>query len=494
MPEDHPAAFLDDADLVGVIDVGSNSIRLVVFEDNARSPDYVFNEKTICRLGEGLAATGRLSVEGRERAMAALHRFKALAEAMGVTTLLGVGTAALRDAEDGPEFCDRIAQEVGVDVRVATGGEEAKLAAEGVLMGWPQVDGIVADMGGSSLEMAEVANGEVGWAVSTGAGHLRLSEASEGERRSALLSLAAAARRFGEGVRDLILVGGAWRALAKAHMSRINYPLNVLMGFEIDPADALALCDWIKTADNAELKKASGASTSRVTSLHAAADALSTLINIMRPQNLVISAFGLREGMIFERMPPELRRREPLIAAAERMEARSARSPGFGLELYDWLSPVFPDFSDDWLRLAKAACLLHDVNWRAHPDFRAVSCFATVTRSNLSGVGHKSRVFIGAALIHRYKSPDDAAEIKRALELISAEERRAAEAVGRGLRLGAMLAGSVKGMLTHMRLAIVGEELVLTLEPSVALLAGERVERRLAALANAMGLRPRLVA
>ncbi len=480
--------------LVGVVDVGSNSIRLVIFEDNVRSPDYFFNEKTICRLGEDLPATGKLNPRGKERAMAALRRFVGIAHGMGVTELIGVGTAAMREAEDAPAFREEIARETGLEIRVATGEEEARLSSCGVMLGWPRAEGLVADLGGSSLELARVENGKVIEAVSTQAGHLRLADASAEESKSALDALEMAAKNLAPIKGPLVLIGGAWRALAKAEMSRRNYPLHVLMGYEVEPDDIRALCNWAVTVDAQTLKKTAGASSSRAASIAAGARALNCLMNALQPENVAISAFGLREGLIFDRMSAVQREEDPLLAAAYAMEVRSARSPGFGREVYDWLSPIISDFPDDQQRLSLAACLLHDVNWRQHPDFRAAACFATVTRANLSGVGHGGRIFIGAALLHRYKSTELGADVSASLKLLSDEKLKHAEALGRALRLGAMLTGSVKGMLNKTRLEIADGELALILEPAVAHLAGERVERRLTALGQCLGLASRLVA
>lgn len=490
-PENTDASTLP---LVGVIDVGSNSIRLVIFEDNARSPDYFFNEKTICRLGEDLPGTGRLNPRGKERAMAALRRFVGIARGMGVEELIGVGTAAMREAEDAPAFREQIERETGLKVRVATGEEEARLSSCGVMLGWPRAEGLVADLGGSSLELARVENGDVIEAVSTNAGHLRLADASAEEGKSALETLEQAARNLAPIKGPLVLIGGAWRALAKAEMSRKNYPLHVLMGYEVEPDDIRALCDWAVSVDPQELKKAAGASSSRTASIAAGARALRCLLDALQPENVAISAFGLREGLIFDRMSAAQRAEDPLLAAASAMEARSARSPGFGQEVFDWLSPIVSEFPKDLQRLAQAACLLHDVNWRQHPDFRAASCFATVTRANLSGVGHGGRIFIGATLLHRYKSTELGADVSASLKLLSDDRLERAEALGRALRLGAMLTGSVKGMLNKTRLEVTDGELALILEPAVAHLAGERVERRLTALSNCLGLTSRLVA
>lgn len=479
--------------LVGVIDIGSNSIRLVVFEDGVRSPDYFFNEKVICGLGRGLGETGRLDPDGRIAAQAALRRYVSLSRRIGVSELIVFATAALREAEDGPEFRDELARDLDISIRVITGREEANLAAEGVLFGWPSATGVAADLGGSSLELAEVADGAVGATASVPAGHLIFGEGEGPLRRRAMLALSAAAAPFAPKASRLILVGGAWRALAKAGMSRSGYPFHVLQGFEMAPEDAHALCDWALSESPAAIKKAADVSISRIPSMVGGARALKRLMAELTPASVDISAFGVREGMIHERMPPEMRAEEPLIAAATAMEARNARYPGFGVELFAWMRPVLGALSADRIRLAEAVCLLHDVNWRAHPDFRVTACFGTVSRGNLGGVGHRGRLFLGAALMYRYKGDLQAAEAA-AVALMAEDARREAEIVGRAARLGAMISGSAIGTLGDCPLRVDDGRLVLSFAPVVADLAGERVKRRLDALAGALGLKPVFIA
>lgn len=499
-----PAAHAGQG-LVGVIDIGSNSIRLVVFEDGVRSPDYFFNEKTICRLGEGMGETGRLNPRGKTRAIGALKRYAALARGMGVGETLAVGTAALRDSEDGPAFRDEIELETGLKVRVATGREEATLAAEGVLFGWPGLTGVVADLGGSSLELARVRDGSVESATSVPAGHLRLIDPHSAETERALDALDAFARPFaldagaaeepdGEDARRLVLVGGAWRALAKTHMALESYPFNVLQGYEMTAKEARSLCAWIASETPEKVKRTAGVSSTRLSSLVAGALALDRLLDATRPSLVGVSAFGVREGLIFERMPEAMRAADPLIAAAERTEARSARRPGFGLELFEWMEPVLAEMEPARRRLAEAVCRLHDMNWRSHPDFRAAACFGAAARANLGGVGHRGRLFICAALVHRYKGADQDDEIVAAMKRLGREARAEAEVVGRAARLGAMLSGSVDGTLAHCPLSREDGRLRLTFAPEVADFAGERVEQRLKALADAMDLEAELVA
>lgn len=478
--------------LVGVIDIGSNSIRLVVFEGGVRSPDYFFNEKVICGLGRGLGETGCLSPEGKDLARAALKRFVSLSRRMGVEELVLFATAALRSADDGPAFKQELCETLDVSIRVVTGPEEAALASEGVLFGWPSARGVVADLGGSSLELAVVGDGKIGQVVSTPAGHLLYADMDSKLSAKALDHLGKEAANFAPFAERLILVGGAWRALAKAGMSKENYPFHVLQGYEMEPEEAMSLCDWLLTELASVVKKAAGVSTSRIASMVAGARALKQLLTVLRPGRVDISAFGVREGVIYERMTPEVRAEEPLLAAVIGMEARHSRCPGFAKELFEWMRPVLTGLTPDRLRLAEAVCYLHDVNWRAHPDFRTTASFGTVSRANLGGVGHRGRLFLGAALTHRYKGSLQEAEAA-AVELMSDDGRKEAEIVGRAARLGAMVSGSAPGTLAHCPLTIEDGQLILTFSPIVADLAGERVKRRLDALASAMDLEPALI-
>ncbi len=478
---------------IGVIDVGSNSVRLVVFDGMARSPAYFYNEKVLCGLGAGLRETGRLSPEGWRRALAALHRFAALAGRMELSGLIPVATAAVREAEDGPEFCQQVERETGLQLRVASGLEEAQLSARGVLLGWPEADGLVCDMGGASMELARLEGGEVRGGATAPLGPLSLETIADAEERARVIrrgikslrkSVTGAAGR-------LFLVGGSWRAIARLDMERVGYPLKVLHGYAPPTAQLLETLEWLRGEKVATLSAMTGTSPQRLSLAPQASWVLAELIRRFEPGEIVVSAYGLREGLLFRQMPEAMRGLDPLIEACRHMEAAAARAPGFGDALADWLTPLYAARPAEERRLMRAACLLHDVNWRAHPDYRAELCFESVTRANVAGVDHAGRVFLGFALMHRYKSGGASAEESaRYGGLLS--EARIAEAVtlGRAMRLGAMLSGSAVGVLQDAGLALDAAALRLTLRGPARGFAGEAVERRLQSLAGKLGVAP----
>ncbi|MCC5967110.1 MAG: Ppx/GppA family phosphatase [Natronohydrobacter sp.] len=476
---------------VGVIDVGSNSIRLVVFDGAARSPAYFFNEKVLCGLGRGLAETGKLHPEGRIRALATLKRFALLAKGMNLTNLTMVATAAMREAEDGPEFRAEIERATGLRMRVIDGNEEARLSAQGVLTGWPEAAGLVCDIGGNSMELAVIGEGRVHRAVSSGLGPFRLQQipgGKKGLRQHVAQVLGGLRDQTGKHHDALYLVGGSWRAIARLDMERRNYPLKVLHEYAMTPKSIRKTIDWIADQDIAKLRAMTGISEERMSLVPLAAQVLRQLVHMFSPKRVYVSSYGIREGILYDQMPEPLRMRDPLIEACHFMEHSSARIPGFGMKLYDFLLPLYRNNSPDRLRLIRAACLLHDVNWRAHPDYRADACFDITTRANLGGLDHQGRVYLGIALMHRYKTGGGTGpRMKELAALLTEKDVKEAKMLGRALRFGAMFSMDGPENAGELRFYPKKKVLELVLEREMQALFTEVAEQRFAALANQIG-------
>lgn len=427
---------------VAVVDIGSNSVRLVVFDGAARSPAYFYNEKVMCGLGRGLMNTGVLHPEGRDRALSSMIRFRKLATAMGIPVMTAVATAAVRDAQDGPEFCQDVLEQTGVKIHIIDGLEEARLSAQGVLLGWPDADGIMCDIGGSSMELAKITDRTIGKRATSDLGPLKLADmkgGKEGRRKFIKSTIEDMAQDIGTDQDQMYLVGGSWRAFARVDMHRRDYPLKVLHEYEMSPRDIRETITFIEQSDLEELRQLCGISSARMNLLPLASEVLKRLLKTFKPLSVAISSFGIREGMLYEQMPQKLRDRDPLIESSKFSEKKDARIPGFGKDLYFFVSPLFPNADYKFLRLVRAACHLHDVSWRAHPDYRAESCFDSVTRSNLGGLNHEERVFLGLSLLHRYRGQRGEERLQEVLGLLTDRKLRQAEVLGAAMRLGAML-------------------------------------------------------
>jgi exopolyphosphatase / guanosine-5'-triphosphate,3'-diphosphate pyrophosphatase len=474
---------------VGVVDVGSNSVRLVVFDGAARSPAYFFNEKIMCALGAGLAESGRLNPKGRVRALAAIRRFQHLARGMGLPPLTAVATAAVREASDGADFRDEVERETGLRIWVIHGEEEARLSAQGVLLGWPGSYGLVCDIGGASLELAEMADGRIGKRVTSELGPLKLRDIAggrDGRKKHIKQVLADLSAKMGPQPDRLFLVGGSWRAIARIDMARRNYPMKVLHEYRMSGKAVRATIKYIKANSIETLQAECGISSARMALVPIAAEVLGQLIRTFKPKDIAISSYGIREGMLYEQMPQRLRDRDPLIEACHFAEAKDARLPGFGKTLYQFVMPLFKSAPAAQKRLTKAACLLHDVSWRAHPDYRAEVCFDNATRANLGGLKHSERVFLGLALLHRYRNKREGTRFEDLYDLLDDKGKKQAEILGKAMRFGAMLWMRKDAQMGTLRWRPKKKLLELHLSPEAAPLFGEVAEARFNSLANAM--------
>ncbi|EAR52240.1 phosphatase, Ppx/GppA family protein [Oceanicola granulosus HTCC2516] len=481
---------------VGVIDVGSNSVRLVIFDGAARSPAYFYNEKVMAGLGSGLGETGRLNPEGKVRALSAIRRFAALADSLGISPLTAVATAAMRDAEDGPAFREEIERETGVNIFVIDGAEEARLSAQGVLLGWPGSYGLVCDIGGSSMELADLHDGEVGRRLTSALGPLKLKGIHGGRKQleaHVAETMADLFERMGRPTgQRLFLVGGSWRAIARIDMDRRDYPLHVLHEYRMTARDVDRTAAYVAKSDLQELRGRCNISDARMSLIPLAAPVLAELVRVFEPKDITVSSYGIREGMLYEQMPDQLRKRDPLIEAARFAEAKDARTPGFGRTLYDFVMPLFADADWQKKRIIKAACLLHDVSWRAHPDYRAEITFDNATRANLGGLKHAERIYLGLALLHRYSSKREGTVYEPLFALLTPGEQAEAAVLGRAMRFGAMLwmkADEAPGRLAWDDQARV---LSLHLTEHARPLYGEVAASRFEALAKALDAEPRV--
>ncbi|KFE36881.1 Ppx/GppA family phosphatase [Thioclava atlantica] len=480
---------------VGVVDIGSNSIRMVVFDGAARSPAYFFNEKVMAGLGQGLAETGRLNPQGRERGLVALRRFAALAEGMEIGPLTCVATAAMRDAEDGPDYHRQIEKETGLKVHVIDGLEEARLSAQGVLLGWPEAEGLVCDIGGNSMELAEIRAGKVWRRATSQLGPFRLQQIEGGKKAVTAhirATIAELAQQVGTGHERIYLVGGSWRAIARLDMERRGYPLLVLHEYRMDPEGLIETIDWIGKSDMEKLRSKTGTSAARMELVPLATQVLRELIDTFQPREIDVSAYGIREGLLYEQMPERLRRRDPLIEACRHTERVMSRMPGFGKKLHSFIEPIFGPLPPEKFRLVRAACLLHDTTWRTHPDYRAEACFENVTRANYSAMSHAERIWLGVALLHRYKNSRSGSRLDPFLGLLSEDQLQEAEVLGKAMRFGAMFATHSPADAGELFYSRKDNVLELKLTRRGTAFYGEVAESRFRSLATALKAEPKV--
>ena len=486
---------------IGVIDIGSNSVRLVIYEGAVRAATPVFNEKVLCGLGRSIHSTGRLSDDAVERAIAALARFRVISRIVGVKVLRAIATAAVREAENGREFISRGEKACGTKIEVLSGEKEAELAAQGIRMGFREADGFAGDLGGGSLELIDIYRDTLNEAATMPLGGLRLIDTTGDKLDKAVALVDEALSKvtwLAKGVgRPFYAVGGTWRALAKLHMDETNYPLRVMQGYSIPTRDAILFCEKVrKTKKLSLLPGIDDVARARREVLPYGALVLERLLKLLAPSEVIFSVYGIREGLVFSLLPELERRKDPLLCFCEDYSRLRSRSFDHAVELCAWTDVLFDNIPElvetlDERRLRHAACLMSDIGWRAHPDYRGEKSLNVIAQSGLVGTDHPGRMFIALSVYFRHVGSGEQTTDQVSDRLKTALNKRAlrrARIVGAAIRAAHMLSIGMPGVIDETPLSFEDGKLVLTLPKSYASLDGERLRRRLESLASLLQL------
>ncbi len=480
---------------VAIVDIGSNSVRLVVYENLSRSPTPIFNEKEMAGLGRGVTSTGELAKGAVEKALGALQRFRLLWQAMAVSNVRVIATAASRYARNGPAFLQEAERICGRPIELISGDREAFLSALGVVSGFNNPDGIVGDLGGGSLELVSVDGVSIGQGVSVPLGGLALQDRSGGSLKVAekivkdeldkLPQVDAMRGRY------FYAVGGTWRALAKLHQRQANYPLSVMHGYTVPAKDVADFARMVERVDADILESIDAVSSARRPLLAYGALVLDHLIKRGRPKAVIVSAQGVREGLLHEQLDPDERASDPLLRAAEDYNVLRSRDPAHAIDLINFADRFFATAHiDETLedhRLRRAACYLADIGWRAHPDYRGEQSLNVIAHAAFIGVDHPGRAYLSLAVFYRYAGLKEEGVSLRLRELTGPRLLDRARLLGAVMRVAYLLSGAMNGLLPRMSLTATEKKVVLQVPKELQSLASDRVASRLKQLAKLLG-------
>ena len=485
------------ASSVAVIDIGSNSVRLVIYETMARSLVTVFNEKALCGLGREVQSTGLLAPDAVAKALTSLRRFRALCRIQKVGRVYAIATAACRDASNGPDFITKAERICGVPIQILSGPREAKLSALGVVSGIHNPDGIVGDLGGGSLELIDVHGNRVRSGVTLPLGSLALQDLSHKSLKRAERIVKnelsdVAQLKAGRG-RAFYAVGGTWRALARIHIVQSDYPLKVMHGYTIPAAEALDFARRLRRLAAADmLANIEIIADARRPLLTYAALVLEYIIRVARPKTIVFSTFGVREGLLYEMLPQQERAKDGFICAAQTLNQLLSRSARHAEELVAWtdrfVRVVKLRETDEDRRLRHAACLLSDIGWRVHPDHRGEETLSLITNGNFGSINHQGRAFVALSVFYRYAGLSEENEPPAMVrELVPPAMNERARVLGAAFRVAHLISAARTGVLpaTHFRSR--GRKLMLVFEHQMVDLVADRVGSRFKQLARLVG-------
>ncbi len=484
---------------VGVLDIGSNSVRFVIFELFGAAFTAVYNEKVLAGLGRELTTTSRLSESGKNEAFQAIRRFHTVAQAQNLDDVLVGATAALRMAKDAPEFIAKVKKDIGIDISPVSGGEEARLTALGLIAAQPRAKGIAADLGGASLELIEVGDGQAGRGVSYPVGPFQIVGGdlrkedhydSNALRERIEDVIDATPIKFKKG-QNLYLIGGAWRNLAGVHQKRHLYPLKTLQAYELMPGAARDLAAWAKGPGRMDLINWPDISARRAETLPYSGLMLDVLMDRLKPAKVIISSSGLRQGLILDAMPDDLRSRDSLLDGCRDLARGNLQGLHFAGPLMTFLSDAekaFPSVfgTENEARIRRAACHLVGIGKGLHPDYRAELVFTDVLYAPLAGLSHKERAYLALILYSSYTSKTNYPNSDAIQLLLTLREREAAMIYGSAMRLGVVASGRSSDLLPKFTLKAKGRNLTLEVDPEWSMLVTERVEQRLNKLGAAL--------
>lgn len=480
-------AILSEAP-VAVVDIGSNSVRLVVYENGGRAPLPIFNEKVLCGLGRGLDRTGLMPGDGIELALESLQRFTRLCPEMGVGEIQAVATAAVREARNGQAFLRKVRRECGLKVRLLSGDREAEVSAQGVLSAIPNASGLAADLGGASLELTLLDGGNIVACASLPFGTVRGNSEDTLEFGRSLVRRHLGSvpwLREAQG-QALYLIGGAWRALAGIHMDETSYPLHVIHHYAVAAREAADFCATLIGWPEERLMPSKGLRAERLATLPLAAIVLDCLLEESGAAGVVFSANGLREGCLYEALSPGERVHDPLLSVCESVARRMGRGVSDGEFLAGWIAPALEGLVPERLRLA--ACHLSDIGWSEHPDYRAEQVFLRILRMPFTGANHRERVMLGLAVASRHAAMRLTLKRLDLGRLIRKGDKRRASSVGLAMRLAYTISGGAAHVLEQFRLQRTPKRLLLAGSKDAHLLVGNTVQQRLRALAKNLEL------
>lgn len=486
---------------VAIIDIGSNSIRLVVYERLSRSPTSLFNEKMLAGLGRGLGETGRLADDRVDAALKAIRRYRRVCDHVGVQQLHILATAAAREAENGPDFIQKVEEICQTPVKILSGKDEAYYSAKGVVSGFYYADGMVGDLGGGSLELVNLNQGEIGEGRTFPLGGIRLQETSKKNVAKAA-KIAAGELEKAEWLKEgkdrtFFAIGGTWRSLGRLHLFREGYPLHVMHDYEIPADEAIAFCERVMRDEEVSMRGIQFISKARRALLPYGAAVMRHVLQQSRVNKVVFSALGVREGLLYELLDEAEREKDPLIEASRELGVLRARSPQYGAELVTWTDRIMKlgqvDETAYERRLRVAACHLSDIGWRAHPDYRGEQSLNIISNAGFVGIDHPGRAYLALSVFYRHEGLVDDAVSPQLRELCDERLLQRAKILGAALRVASLLSASIAGVLPELRVNLADGQLTLELPEGYWDFDGERLRKRMNQLSRLLELESQIV-
>lgn len=459
-----------------VIDLGSNSIRIVLYE---LGPRGIYRElddlKQVVRLNNYLDSRHVLSEEGIARTVRTIGEFKLLCDAYHVTQIIGVATQSVRVAVNRSVLLERIWNHTGIAFQVITGEEEAQFGYLAAVNTLPYDTGMTVDIGGASTEITYFTKRQLRFRVSIPYGAMSLTQqylqhdrvtakdrqALEGAIRKELDRLLWTIDAQG----PVIGIGGTARALARMHQRRTDYPLKTLHGYPMSSADVSTVLDMVRSTPVHKRHDISGLSRDRADIIEAGITIVDQLMKRAAARAFVLSTKGIRDGVLLERVlgRRDLERWPDMLGnSIDYLMEHFHLNRDHAFHVWRMVDQLFSEMTEhQWMngtfhRPLKAAALLHDLGSSISIYNTSSHTFYLLLQVPMFGLSHRERII--AAAIAAFKSPKQIGSLLRPYQtLLNADEITAIHQLGVLLGLVRSLDRTHRGAVTRLRLTAEGE-------------------------------------
>jgi exopolyphosphatase/guanosine-5'-triphosphate,3'-diphosphate pyrophosphatase len=481
-----------------IIDLGSNSIRMLIYDNLLNSQIPIFNEKAICELGKNLDKTGKLDPKGSDFALSVLQRFKRILSNLKVKKFKIIGTAAIREATDSKLFVAKVKKILKKKVQVLTGIEEAENSALGVIIGFQRVNGVVVDLGGGSLEIARVEKNIIYEKISLPLGVLRLFNQPK-RNKDKINSIISFYLNKIEWLRkgktkNLYLCGGTWRTLLNAHIFKTNYPLSILHQYKLPAIEALKFSNRLSSVKLIKSEKLVGVTKSRTNYIPIGSYILSSLIKICDPSNILCSVSGVREGSLINKAYLNILKKDSLNRSVHFIALKKGDFGENYIKLYNFLKKIFPNKDENFpFRLLLPACSLSNFDWGLGTYQRAELVFHEVINSPILKLSHNDRIKLGLVSFWRHCSTKYYPDLEF-LKLLSNSEITACRRIGAALRFASSISVISSIFYEKIKIYVANEKtLILKVPKKYSQVISNQVQKRLKSLAEEMNLKQEIV-
>ncbi len=480
---------------IAIIDIGSNSIRMMVYDGLFRSPAILFNERVLAELGKTLSTLGRLNPDNLELAYFNLQRFKAVVDNMKAQSFV-IATAALREAIDGPDFTQRLKNELELDVRIISGQEEAYLGYLGIISSIRDTGGVIGDLGGGSLELSIVQEGQYVEGESFPLGGLRLFSSFSDKTvlkkeihhyiyGQEWLKNAAKGQNF-------YPIGGAWRSVAKYYMHKIRYPLQLIHGLKVSTEELKPYLQELVRMNEKQLDRLTMISKRRRPIMGISALLMLEVLDYIKADKVYFSTFGVRDGLLYDHLSEDIRVKDPLLERCRHWEHQFSRFNN-GEAIYQWSYSLVKDEKKDYQRLYKAACFLNDFGWFEHRDYRAELSFRRLLTQRFGGgLGHKERIMLACILYISYGESLGDKLLKNVIRLLDKKQKKRILCYGLAIGLARRLGGGPPEPLAQSQLNLDKNNLTLKIDKSLESFMGHHIDKLMENLAKNLKVNPKI--